>query len=200
MIGMQKVIILRRPPRFDPVSCDPLELKPQLSRLGDSVMFDLWCESKFKKRIHLGDHTIPHLLDGDHNRIFGNPGQGMYDGVHMLGPDGRNAYQRSILNILLSAGLLKPPAKPQKIPPVDKRAQRLEPASLRYDPLKILRERLSSMRDNSSSQPTVISSPPILKQSKMSSTNAPRKSVITTVNKESNYSVPVSNSFEILGN
>ena len=111
-----------------------------------------------------------------------------------------HSYHRSILNILLSAGLLKPPAKAQKSVPVDKRAERLEPASLKYDPLRIFRERLSSMRDNSRLQPTVISSPPILKQSKMSSTNAPRKSVIMTGNKEYNYSVPVSNSFEILGN
>ena len=67
--SLEKVIILRRPPRFDPVVSDPMELKPQLSKLGDAVIFDLWCESRFKDRIFLGDHQIPHRLGDDHEQV-----------------------------------------------------------------------------------------------------------------------------------
>ena len=45
---LEKVIILRRPPRFDPVTGDPLQIKPQLSSLGDATLFDQWCNSSFR--------------------------------------------------------------------------------------------------------------------------------------------------------
>ena len=107
--SLRKVIILRKPPRFDPAAIDPLGLKPQLSRFGDAVLFDLWCNSSFKARIIIGDHQLPHRLDEDHSRVFGDPKLCHYDGIHMYGPHGRKAFLASILNILKSAGIFSPP-------------------------------------------------------------------------------------------
>ena len=39
--SLDKVILLKKPPRFDPISVDPMELKPQLSSMADSVLFEL---------------------------------------------------------------------------------------------------------------------------------------------------------------
>ena len=114
--SLDKVVLLRRPPRFDPVSVDPLELKPQLSRLGDSVLFDMWCNSSLKKKITLGDHQISHQMNEDHYKVFGHPSQEQYDGLHMNGHGGRHAFQESVLNILRNAGVCKARKEEPKIP------------------------------------------------------------------------------------
>ena len=112
---LEKVIVLKRPPRFDPLAIDPLQLKPQLSRLGDACLFDLWCNSAFKNKIFLGDHEIPHHLDDVHHMVYGNDDHPKYDGLHMYGPQGHATFQASILNILKNAGLVK--SKKKKVKP-----------------------------------------------------------------------------------
>ena len=202
--SLEKVIILRRPPRFDPVVSDPMELKPQLSRLGDAVLFDLWCESRFKEKIFLGDHQIPHQLGPDHEQVFGHPNHTAYDGIQMGGPGGRKCFQESILNILNNAGIIKllndtrTQIREENIPSGLKPAQ---PSSKGYDPMRMFRERLTSARveepavnvqtPQSTSNPNQTQNPP----------DHPRPSVINRSSTiQSNYSVPVSNSFGVLGN
>ena len=73
--------------------------------------------------------------------------------------------------------------------------------STSYDPLKMFRERLSSQR---AATPTPsfndFSSPNSSQKQHQKPGNKPRQSVIMTGNIQEKYSVPVSNSFNILGN
>ena len=227
--SLEKVILLRRPPMFDPVSTDPLELKPQLSRLGDSVFFELWCNSRFKKRIYLGDHQIPNRLDNEHNAVFGNPDQDHYDGLHMIGHAGRHVFQESILSILNGAGIFvipegrkanqernirdRPNTQDLEGRPLGRKTSddktiptgtkpNLERGAGQYDPLQMFRERLSSSRKESC-QPT----DQISQQQKQNDgmfqadgNKSSRASVISSSSLQGNYSIPVSNPFHILGN
>ena len=61
---LEKVILLKRAPRFDPNDINPMNLKPQLSSLANSVYFDLWCNSVFQR------HDL--LLLAILTRIVGN--------------------------------------------------------------------------------------------------------------------------------
>ena len=231
--SLEKVILLRRPPRFDPISIDPLELKPQLSRFGDSVLFELWCNSSFKKKIFLGDHQLPHRLDDEHNAVFGNADQHPYDGLHMNGNAGRLVFQESILNILNGAGIIDVPegrktnqgrykragqntqyqeerpygrktSDGKTIPTGPKHHQ--DRGAGHYDPLKLFRERLSSSRKESSHPSDQITQHQKRDDSVFQAdgnkrvNESSRVSVIRSSMLHSNYSIPVSNPFQILGN
>ena len=83
-----KVIIVRTTPRFDPISVDPSRLKPQLAHLVDTVYFDLWCDSKFKEKIDLGNHDLSEWSYLPHEKVFGSSDLNNYDGIQMLGTAG----------------------------------------------------------------------------------------------------------------
>ena len=144
--SLEKVILLRRPPRFDLLAADPLQVKPQLSRLGDAILFDLWCGSTLKEKIFLGDHQIPHQMDSSHPLVFGSPGLPSYDGLHMCGPAGRETFQQSILHILAKSGLVKPPQSrniDRQVPHPVRNMNTSQRNNIPYNPMKILRERLA---------------------------------------------------------
>ena len=116
--SLKNVIVLKRAPRFDPIETDPLNLKPQLSALADSVSFGLWCDSKFKNKIILGGQDIPNG-ENEHTNVFGSTGTLSYDGLHMKGPSGRLFFTRSIQKVLIKANLIDkntelytPPSQP----------------------------------------------------------------------------------------
>ena len=216
--SLEKVIILRRPPRFDPISVDPLELKPQLSKLGDSVLFDLWCNSSFKKKIVLGEHQIPHLLDDDHIEVFGHPNNKSYDGLHMRGQAGRQVFEKSVLNILRNAGVYKaglndtkPPEgwKPKNTSAVgwksrehDRMKTTCDKTSLtgskppQYDPMGRMFQRIREVSTNQGNQT-------MCRDDGSGDVFCPpngRTSVIKPTNLQAHYSVNVANSFDVLGN
>ena len=188
--SLQKVIILRRPPRFDPITTDPLELKPQLSRLGDAILFDIWCNSPFKNQITIGDHTIPHHLDENHLKIFGNPELNHYDGLHMYGPDGRKVFMASILTILKSAGIPITNNHHQSFHGWKQKDYRESPSNTpvspprqKYDPLKMFKERLSKTRQDVQRE---------------GNSNPVRPSVIRNVKIENSYNIPTYNRYSFL--
>ena len=216
--SLERVVLLRRPPRFDPVSVDPLELKPQLSRLGDSVLFDMWCNSSLKKKITLGDHQISHQMSEDHYKVFGHPNQEQYDGLHMHGHSGRHAFQESVLNILRNAGVYKARQEGAKIPdgrksgadgrktrnvdgvrPASRASERTFPSggkTPQYYPMGRMIQRIRAVSTNLKNQ----------NQSRINETDdvfcqaQKRPSIIKPTNLQESYSVPVANPFDILGN
>ena len=217
--SLEKVIILRRPPRFDPVSLDPLELKPQLSKLGDSVLFDLWCNSSFKKKIALGEHQIPHLMNDDHYGVFGHPSNELYDGLHMRGPAGRQSFQESVLNILKNVGIYKARQDDTILPggwkhrninnsadgwKTNKHDERKTASGgnsssgekpHQYDPMGRMIQRIRAVSTNQGNQT----------QSRIDGSDVfcppnGKNLVIKPTNLQANYSVHVANSFDIFGN
>ena len=208
---LKKVILLRRPPRFDPVAVDPLQLKPQLSKLGDAFLFDLWCNSSFKNKIFLGDYLMPDPRDLDsHLQVYGQPDRVRYDGLHMHGTSGRRIFQECILNTLDKAGLIIP--KQKSTSPETSSSQPT------YDPLKMFKDRLTNQKQNTTGtaaghpRPSVISprlqdAPsghprPSVVGSKLHDAPARhhRPSVIGSCSLQDGYFLPVSNQFDILGN
>ena len=200
------MIILRRPPRFDPANVDPLQLKPQLSSLGNAFLFDLWCSSKFKSKIFLGDHQLPHLVDDSHHLVYGHPGHGQNDGLHMYGPEGRKTFQASVLNILRNAKLLKRSSYPEKRKYIPGGGKVPSSNQKGYNPMKILKERHTFFTEQSRSSTDDVPFPPAgatvfpSSISTSSSRKPSRPSVIQSNCRQESYSVPISNHLDILGN
>ena len=114
-----------------------------------------------------------------------------YDGLHMHGPAGKKVFHESVIDILCNAGICKSsPIRKERLS-----SQHLHSQTQSYDPLKIFRERLSSLRGTRRSSPSGSSS-----TSKPREPPKQRSSVITSSSLQSSYSVPVSNTFSALGN
>ena len=55
---LQKVVLMKQTPRYDPVSSDLLCLKPALSDLFNNVLTEQWMSSLLKNKILVGNHNI----------------------------------------------------------------------------------------------------------------------------------------------
>ena len=102
--SLKKVVIFKQIPRYDPTYLDPLQLKQALSQLFNRTLTELWINSPYKERIHIGSHNMEcsgSILTSRYKDIE----TGKFDGVHLFGSSGSKFYTLSILNILQSAGL-----------------------------------------------------------------------------------------------
>ena len=208
---LEKVIILRRPPRFDPITSDPLQIKPQLSSLGDATLFDLWCNSSFRNQIIIGEHQIPHLLDDNHPLVYGHPQSEGYDGIHMYGPKGKSIFQASVAAIMKKAGLIS--EKVNKNPPAGRKVARscstavggrkvddkssgrengdsVHGPNQEYNPMEMLKERISSRKQSLNQNNDGVSE----------DVSTLRPTVIRSSCLQNRYTVPVGNTFDMLGN
>ena len=197
---LEKVILVRTTPRFDPLPIDPAQLKPQLALLADSVLFGLWCESMYKEKIVLGNHDLSEWSKHNHPDIYGLSQNIGYDGVHMSGRLGRTVLTRSLLSVLKTDLIKQTVTDTLDIQP--------------YNPMGILRERILSHRGSSNPQTQTTSTkypvPPSSADVPIPTGIAPpsypqiqpRRSVIFTAPPSSRnlYPIPVHNSFEVLGN
>ena len=181
---LKKAVVVKCTPRFDHPSSDPNCLKPQLCLLADSVLFGLWCESKHRNRIHLGNHDINEWSKHDITKAYGHPYVQGYDGIHLSGKAGKYILTRSILCILKQAEVI-PGTK----------TENCFPSLTSYNPMLMLRERIRSTRSvaHPPSPSPLRSSPP---------SQVSRTSVIKDARSafKNQYSIPVSNRYQILGN
>ena len=81
-----KIIIVKRLPRHDPYSVDPLGIKKKISKFGNDAYDQMWFQRGCPKNIHivdfeLGSENSPHLK----KLIFGNPDLNAFDGIHLRG-------------------------------------------------------------------------------------------------------------------
>ena len=104
--GIQKAIIMKHIPRYDPRSNDPQSVKAALSQLYNDTLVQLWLGSPHKNRIVLGSHRLD-CAGGIRTARYRNGNR--YDGIHMYGPSGRKAYTESVLSIIREAELIKSP-------------------------------------------------------------------------------------------
>ena len=105
--GIQKVIILEHPPRYDAKEVDPIGLKPELAKYANNVFHQLWFASKLKHKIVLGQHKLD-CSEKARLARYTNAYSKKYDGIHMYGTAGRTAYTNSLISIL--SNHITPPA------------------------------------------------------------------------------------------
>ena len=102
--SLEKIVIMKQIPRYDPTQVDPMSLKPALSQLFNNTLTDLWMNSEFKDRIIIGNHNIECSGAIKESR-YRETKTGRFDGIHLYGSSGRKAYTNSVLNILQCAQL-----------------------------------------------------------------------------------------------
>ena len=179
-------------------SVDPAGLKPQLGLLAYSVYFGLWCESKYKNKILIGNHDIQEWSKHDVTKAYGFSNVQGYDGVHLFGQLGKRILTRSIVKIL----------KENLSSTSHATNPTVSSSNVAYDPMTILRERIHSHRSTSTrpyspvfskSHPPPTVPPPSLASAR---TLLPRIPVIKTLRSaiQDQYNISVSNQFETLGN
>ena len=105
---IQKAIILKQTPRYDPTSADPQSTKAALAQLYNDTLDQLYLCSSLKNKICIGSHDLECSGGVRYSRYRKI---GKYDGLHFYGSSGRKAYTESVLNILRSIGnmLFSPP-------------------------------------------------------------------------------------------
>ena len=101
---LQKVLIMKHIPRYDPSAVDPLCLKPALSQLYNNTLTEEWLQSDYKDIIVIGTHNIE-CAGAIKEARYRETKSGKFDGIHLYGSSGRKAYTLSVLNILKSANL-----------------------------------------------------------------------------------------------
>ena len=104
--NLQKVILMKHIPRYDPTSCDPQSIKAALSKLYNDTIVQLWLFSPLKNRISIGSHNLE-CTGGVRDSRYRYRNRN--DGIHLNGPSGRKAYTESVLCIIRSAGHVKSP-------------------------------------------------------------------------------------------
>ena len=102
--SLKSVVLMKQTPRYDPVSTDPLSLKPALSQLFNNTLTELWVSCNVKNKIHVGTHNID--CSGVIQSVrYRQMKTGRFDGVHLYGITGSKAYTNSVVNILKGAAL-----------------------------------------------------------------------------------------------
>ena len=96
---IQKVLILDRPPRFDPLATDPANLKPKLSEYANEVLRVELDNCDVKEKIAICAHQLPFQF---HQSLYGHPERFGFDGIHFHGSLGQRYLTQSICNILQS--------------------------------------------------------------------------------------------------
>ena len=98
---LKNVTILEHPPRFDIADNDPSSLKPQLAKFANIFFRQLWSSSTLKHKIVTGQHNLD--CDGKIRQArFTRKPDKKYDGIHMYGVSGPDAYMRSVTSVINS--------------------------------------------------------------------------------------------------
>ena len=104
--NLEKVILMKQVPRYDPISTDPHSIKAAISQLYNDTLMKLWLGSPLKHRLTIGSHSLEcsgGVRDSRYRYME------RFDGIHLLGPSGRKAYTESVLRIIRSGGHIQSP-------------------------------------------------------------------------------------------
>ena len=96
---LDTVIIMEHAPRHDISTVDPTGIKAKLAIFANSTFTQLWHSSHMKDKIVVGRHNLK-CKDDMINAWYKDDWSGRFDGVHMYGSHGRNAYTKSVLQII----------------------------------------------------------------------------------------------------
>ena len=113
--SLRKVVIMEHPPRFDLPDGDPHHVKPNLAKLANIHLGQLWLNSSLKEKIIIGRHSLESSgVGAAHFRRYQNSFTGRYDGVHLYGQTGHTDYTNSVKTIL---SLALPISHPNNLAP-----------------------------------------------------------------------------------
>ena len=101
--SLKEVIIMNHAPRFDTKEADPVNIKPKLATFANNLLEEKWLESSYKNRIHVGSHELPCVPGPQQKKLYADQRDGNYDGIHLYGAQGKQAFTHSVTNILLSS-------------------------------------------------------------------------------------------------
>ena len=103
--SLAKVVIMEHPPRFDMPGLDPTSLKPELAKLANSTLGQLWLNSPLKDKICIGRHNLVGSEVGTaaHLSRYQNSHTGRYDGIHFYSQIGSKVFTNSLVNIFMGA-------------------------------------------------------------------------------------------------
>jgi hypothetical protein len=102
--ALEKVVLMKQTPRYDPANVDPLCMKPALAELYNNTMTECWMDSQFKDKIVIGNHNID-CTGSIREARYREFKTGRFNGIHLRGSSGQKAYTKSVLNILKFAQL-----------------------------------------------------------------------------------------------
>ena len=102
--SLKSVVIMKQTPRYDPLTTDPLSIKPALSQLFNNTLTELWVSCPMKHKIHIGTHNID-CTGAVQSARYRHTQTGKFDGVHLYGTSGSKAYTNSVVNIFKAASL-----------------------------------------------------------------------------------------------
>ena len=105
--NLEKVVIMKQTPRYDPANTDPMAIKPVLSQLYNNTLTEEWMNSQYKDKIIIGSHNID-CTGAVREARYRETRTQRFDGVHLYGSSGMKAYTMSVLNILRDAQLTSP--------------------------------------------------------------------------------------------
>ena len=113
--SLKKVVIMEHPPRFDLPDVDPHSVKPNLAKLANIHLGQLWLNSSMKEKIFIGRHSLESPGAGAaHFRRYQSSFTGRYDGVHLYGLTAHTDYTNSVKTIL---SLALPISQPNYLAP-----------------------------------------------------------------------------------
>ena len=99
---LKKVTLMEHAPRHDKPDVDPSGLKSKLAIFANSTLALLLQNSELKDRIVLGKHTLD-VANNKTAAMYRDDWSGKFDGVHMYGSYGKQAYTRSVSKIMKSS-------------------------------------------------------------------------------------------------
>ena len=100
---LKEVILMNHIPRFDTKQADPLSIKPKLATYANNILQEKWLESSHKNRIQVANHELLSVPGPQQKSLYTDQRDGRYDGIHLYGEHGKQAFTSSIKNILLSS-------------------------------------------------------------------------------------------------
>ena len=98
--NLTKVVLLEHSPRFDNQDIDPIGLKHELAKFANVTYGQLWLTSPLKDKIKIGSHKLNCLDDSQFFETYSDARTHRFDGVHLYGKYGRQAYTNSLLDVL----------------------------------------------------------------------------------------------------
>jgi hypothetical protein len=184
---LQKVIIIKRLPRFDPKKNDSLGIKSQLSKYANTCYDQLWVKRGRPENIHIVNLDGLDSTEYLRNIIYGGESKDNYDGIHFRGAHAARHFTYRSIEAVKS--IIVGPLKQRAPQPKNRNTEDYHRncPQAQYQQRRGTNQRSENLSSSQS-------------QSSQSVTGSQGVRYSDVVIGRNNYSVPVGNRFDVLGN